>query len=218
MKYDKKIQRSQAVYHIRQDDDDIVRNMTNLILNKERKAEASFLELETASHTHMSRALYPKQFSKKLPGKEASLFLNPQVESFLSIANNTTNLNATANFPEQINQPFLDQSLFNDIEPLNEQPFEVSAIQSASASKVKMPFADFQAQKRSSAFHSKLQGPVNHFKEVAKTRVLEEETPLPDKHIVVKRFMDLLFLNGTGDVSLRQEHPLAFSDIEVRLH
>ena len=60
MKYDKKIQRAQAVYHVREDEDDIVRNMTNLILNKERKAEASFLELDTASHTHMSRALFPK--------------------------------------------------------------------------------------------------------------------------------------------------------------
>ena len=115
MKLDKKIQRPLAVFHVREDEEDIIRNMNNLILNKKQRFDMpswdkSVLEVETAANSHIGKSF---QGGKDRLGKEASLFLNPQVESFLSVTNNTTTLNATAAFPEP-GQPFLDQSLFNE--------------------------------------------------------------------------------------------------------
>jgi len=116
MKLDKKIQRPVAVFHVREDEEDIIRNMNNLILNKKQRLDLpswdkSVMELETAANSHLGKSFLGGKDNRL--GKEASLFLNPQVESFLSVTNNTTTLNATATFPEQ-GQPFLDQSLFNE--------------------------------------------------------------------------------------------------------
>ncbi len=66
MKHDKKIQRQAVVLAARgdaniDDDDDIVRNMTNLILHKNDEQvkpwEKSMMALETASNTYNSNAL-----------------------------------------------------------------------------------------------------------------------------------------------------------------
>jgi len=58
---------------------------------------------------------------------------------------------------------------------------------------------------------------VQAFSQIAATPALEEEAGLPKSHMAVKRFMDLLFLSTAGDVTLSQQAPLAFSDIEVKL-
>ena len=44
---------------------------------------------------------------------------------------------------------------------------------------------------------------------------MEPSIDLRDR--AVKRFIDFLFLNGNGDVSLKQEQPLNFSEIRVDL-
>jgi hypothetical protein len=79
MKLDKKIQRPVAVFHVREDEEDIIRNMNNLILNKKNRHDLpswdkSVLELETAANSHLGKSFLG---GKDRLGKEASLFLNP---------------------------------------------------------------------------------------------------------------------------------------------
>lgn len=113
MKHDKKTQKNYGAAHAQnaaEDDDDIVRNMTNLILNN-KAAEDSHKPWEKGlleASTHFTSKPAEKKRRPLLgnfSGKEDSkfnMFLNPQVESFLSftIENNQTalqtHLNATA--------------------------------------------------------------------------------------------------------------------------
>ena len=74
MKHDKKIQRQAVVMAARaeanlDDDDDIVRNMTNLILHKNEEQvkpwEKSMMALETASNTCISNGFMKHQAPKR---------------------------------------------------------------------------------------------------------------------------------------------------------
>lgn len=116
MKHDKKIQKLQVQQPRDQerfrdvDEDDIIQNMTNLILHKHDDSvvkpwQKGIMALDTATNsmsTNVLRAgpsIHGKKFvenaSKKLSNlanEGASMLLNPMVESFLSfnINNNTT--------------------------------------------------------------------------------------------------------------------------------
>ena len=102
MKHDKKIQR-QAVIAARagvanmEDDDDIVRNMTNLILHKNDEGvkpwQKGLLALDSASTTCLTNIVRSNFGSSKVSKKQAllsnnpketSMLLNPMMESFLS--------------------------------------------------------------------------------------------------------------------------------------
>ena len=102
MKHDKKIQRQAFVAAraglVNEDDDDIVRNMTNLILHNKTEGpkpwEKGLMALDSASTTCVTNVVRTnfgeKKQSKKQAnllsnsGKENSLLLNPMMESFLS--------------------------------------------------------------------------------------------------------------------------------------
>lgn len=120
MKLDKKIQRQQVqAARAADDEDDIVRNMTNLILHKNDETvkpwEKGMMTLDTAANssiTNVMRAggsLKGKLQQKKLGSllnntNEASILLNPMVESFLSFnINNQTNLQTNANVTAHFN-------------------------------------------------------------------------------------------------------------------
>lgn len=123
MKHDKKTQRAlhkaSANGNREEEDDDIVRNMTNLILHKQDQQpwEQNLLDLDTANSTNVMR---PSTISKRQPfgtNKNAdfsslNLHLNPMVESFLSFnLNNTTTANLT-NAANMSIENVYDQTLF----------------------------------------------------------------------------------------------------------
>ena len=258
MKHDKKIQR-QAVNAARanvnqDDDDDIVRNMTNLILHKNDDSvkpwQKGLMALDTATNscvTNVVRSNFGnlKQSKKQAllsnTGKEASLLLNPVMESFLSFNINqnttllqTTNANVTAHFNQPNNNTtmnFLDQSLFNqDFDAgMNHQDgagdfnfVEASAIQgiqsppvvaSANQSKMKSPLAlnlgqQVDAQvRRSQALYAKIH--ASEVKEFTLDHLIsslrlddEPQNSTTVKELAAKRFMDLMHLNSTSQVSL----------------
>jgi len=98
MKHDKKIQRAARIANREEDDeDDIVHNMTNLILNNKGEEsnirKAGLLALDTAANTittNVMRSNAVKNFgdfgSKKLTNldKANSMLMNPMIESFLT--------------------------------------------------------------------------------------------------------------------------------------
>lgn len=119
MKHDKKTQRNYAAAHARneENDDDIVRNMTNLILNKGEEStkpwEKSLMQMETALNSNISkhdRKLRPLLSNGKDESKYNLMLLNPAVESFLSFSleNNQTGLQTHAN-ATMLNQSNLGQ-------------------------------------------------------------------------------------------------------------
>ena len=61
-----------------------------------------------------------------------------------------------------------------------------------------------------------LPAPFSHI--VKSTISFPDERDLPLKELAVKRFIDLLFLNSNCEVSLQQESPLTFSEIEVKMN
>jgi hypothetical protein len=134
MKHDKKIQRVAANLNERvvvmNVEDDIVRNMTNLILNKNDKAgfgvgggssmwDRSLLGMDTAANstvmhntsaalTRGQKGLGSKKLNSGAGGAAAenklSMLMNPMVESFLSFnigASNATNMQTNANITAQ---------------------------------------------------------------------------------------------------------------------
>lgn len=211
MKHDKKtnrvlqVNRREAAENMNDDQDDIVRNMTNLILHKkeEKPWEKSLLDMDTAPNTTVMRANQfgggkkkPLLLSNKMNDAESKLnmFLNPVVESFLSFSleNNQTglftNMNVTAinqnpnlleqtAFDDNNQQHFLDHT-FGGAEP---QPYEQSAPPSSlPASKLRPnPFGETHIQKRSQAtlrqFNSQ---PSATFTQISKTVVHEDERDL----------------------------------------
>ncbi len=124
MKLDKKTQRQQVITRAADDEDDIVRNMTNLILHKNDESvkpwEKGLMSVDTAANSSISNIVLRgpsfkgKQTKKLLSSPaDASILLNPMVESFLSFnINNQTNVQTNANVTANLNHNVLDQTLF----------------------------------------------------------------------------------------------------------
>jgi hypothetical protein len=99
---------------------------------------------------------------------------------------------------------------------------EMSAINPPSATPSKNPFvptAEQLFQRRSAQLLDKLsshESTTLTLSEILQRVTLDEsERHAPPKDLAVKRFIDLLFLNGAGAVQLTQHAP--FSEIEVTL-
>jgi predicted hydrocarbon binding protein len=121
MKHDKKIQRvapRAAGVRDEDDEDDIIRNMTNLILNNKVEEssfrKANFLALDTAANTtstNVMRSNAGKAFgdlgTKKLSNLDQanSMLMNPMIESFLTfnLNQNTTTVQTNGNVTAQFN-------------------------------------------------------------------------------------------------------------------
>ena len=91
---------------------------------------------------------------------------------------------------------------------------------SATASKIKpIVFSkEDLLQKRSQAvYHNLTQSGPRDFKfdDLIGNLRLDDESISTVKDLATKRFIDMLFLNGTSQVSLQQSNPLAFSEINI---
>lgn len=56
------------------------------------------------------------------------------------------------------------------------------------------------------------------FSQVAKTMRLDDEMAVSDREAAAKRFIDVLFLANSGDLTLRQADPLHFSEITLDIN
>jgi hypothetical protein len=129
MKHDKMTQRKAAGRvqgdNAEDDDDDIVRNMTNLILHKDaaKPWEQCLMEVDTAPSTILAGKAF-KFGGKKKPllsmnnkGEDSkiNMFLNPAVESFLSFTmdNNQTGIATNNNVTNLVSPAAANTNIFD---------------------------------------------------------------------------------------------------------